>query len=238
MRIALLSSLVLLSVACIEDVGKGKHAATVQDVPTQDAAAKTNPDAMADTDAKAGESLTLPVDVSKSSINALGAKITAKHPITFKDFSGSVTLTEDTVTGVQFEVTMATLEADQPKLTEHLLTPDFFDAAKYPTSTFKSTGISEGSNAPNMTHTVTGDLTVHGVTKRISFPAVIQVKPKQVTANSEFSINRQDFKITYPGRPDDLIQDNVVLTIKLVAKKAAVEAAVETKDMPEKDAPH
>ena len=40
-----------------------------------------------------------------------------------------------------------------------------------------------------------------------------------IKAATEFSIDRQDFKVSYPGRADDLVQDNVVLTINLVAPK-------------------
>ena len=40
-----------------------------------------------------------------------------------------------------------------------------------------------------------------------------------MTATTEFVLNRQDFGITYPGRPDDLIQDNVRMNITLVARK-------------------
>jgi len=59
------------------------------------------------------------------------------------------------------------------------------------------------------------------VKKSISFPATIQVSPDSVSANAEFSINRKDFGINYPGKADDLIRDGVVikLTIKAPRKK-------------------
>jgi polyisoprenoid-binding protein YceI len=62
---------------------------------------------------------------------------------------------------------------------------------------------------------ITGDLTLHGVTKRVSFPATISVSDVRVDANAEFSINRQDYGITYPGMPDDLIRDLVVIKLSL-----------------------
>jgi hypothetical protein len=76
------------------------------------------------------------------------------------------------------------------------------------------------------THTITGNFDLHGVKKSISFPATIQVSPDSVSANAEFSINRKDFGINYPGKADDLIRDGVVikLTIQGSSQKVGVPA--------------
>ena len=66
---------------------------------------------------------------------------------------------------------------------------------------------------------VTGSLTLHGVTKTLSFPADITVGAEQVDVKAEFALNRKDFGIVYPGKPDDLIADNVLLTLDVHAKK-------------------
>ncbi|TVQ91681.1 MAG: YceI family protein [Deltaproteobacteria bacterium] len=208
---SLIPALLLLSLAaCVEDVGKGRVAADVQEV-TEDAEAEA---------ATPSESAkTLKVDKKGSTIQALGAKITATHPVDFKDFEGEVTLDGDEVTAASFTVTMETLESDHPKLTEHLKNEDFFDVPNHPTSVFKSTEIKKGSNAEgDWTHTVTGNFTIRGNTKRVSFPARIKVEGDKVSADTEFVINRKDFGVVYPGRPDDLVQDNVRMTIKLKAK--------------------
>ena len=114
---------------------------------------------------------------------------------------------------------MTAIEADHPRLTEHLLNEDFFWVDKFPTSSFRSTQLSDGSETEGMTHTVTGDLTIRGKTKRVSFPAKLENGPSEVSASTEFVINRQDFDVTYPGRPDDLIKDNVLLQVNFVAPK-------------------
>jgi len=68
------------------------------------------------------------------------------------------------------------LHTGAPKLDEHLKTPDFFDASKYPTITFRSTKVEKsGSNAL----TVTGDLGIHGVTK----PVTLAVKVNKIGEN-------------------------------------------------------
>ncbi len=50
--------------------------------------------------------------------------------------------------------------------------------------------------------------------------ATVKVSTGSVSANAEFVINRQDFGVSYPGRADHLIQDNVLLTIKVVAPRS------------------
>jgi polyisoprenoid-binding protein YceI len=154
----------------------------------------------------------LSIDPSNTKIEFVGAKVTRSHDGGFTDFSGKLDLAEP-VEQSQIEITIQTesLYADEEKLTKHLKSPDFFDVEKLPTATFKSTAIEKTGDG----HTITGDLTLHGVTKRVSFPAMVTVTDGQVTANSEFSINRKDFGITYPGMPDDLIRDLVVIKLSL-----------------------
>lgn len=222
MRIVLVTGLLATLLACAPDPGEGKPKAKVEPVdppkkaePIAPAAPPAAPPAAAPAAGTAYK-----VDVAKSKITALGAKITATHPIDFKEFSGSVKVDGTNVTAVEFEVKMPSLIADHPKLTEHLLTPDFFDVQKFPTSTFKSTEVKAGSDVAGMTHTIVGELNVHGQARKITFPAKVEVKPEGVTASSEFVLNRKDFGLVYPGKPDDLIQDNVKMTVQLVAPKA------------------
>jgi polyisoprenoid-binding protein YceI len=100
-----------------------------------------------------------------------------------------------------------------------LKTPDFFDVAKIPEASFVSTAIKAGGEK-GASHTVTGNLTMHGVTKSITFPATINVTPDAATVDATFSISRKEFGITYPGPSDNAIRDNVVLTLKIHANKA------------------
>lgn len=192
---------------CAADVGEGRQAATVED-------ATTTPTAPAAT------GTTIDVDVARSSIKALGAKVTAQHPIDFKTFTGKVSVDKDSLTALSFTVEMSSLESDVDRLTKHLKNEDFFDVNAFPQATFSSTGIEAGASADGFTHTVSGDLTMRGNTKRVTFPAKVSVTEQEVVASTEFVINRQDFGITYPGMKDDLIQDNVAITVAFVAPRS------------------
>jgi polyisoprenoid-binding protein YceI len=208
MRSVLFVAGLLTLAACVEDVGTGKTAATVEDVPVQVAEP-----------AAAVKGTELPVDASQGAIRALGAKVTATHPIDFGRYTGAVTLDGEMPTAVRYAIEMSSLVADHPKLTAHLMDEDFFEVAAHPTSTFSSTSVTAGSDVEGSTHMVSGDLTIRGTTKRVTFPATFAVTADRVTATTEFVIDRRDFKIVYTGRADDLIQDNVVLTVKLVAPR-------------------
>jgi polyisoprenoid-binding protein YceI len=120
---------------------------------------------------------------------------------------------------VNIEIDTNSVVTDDPGLTKHLLTPDFFDVAKYPKATFASTKI-EAGNANNATHTVTGNFELHGVKKSISFPATIAVTSADAAVSTEFAINRKDFGIVYPGKTDDLIRDGVVIHLTLRVLRA------------------
>jgi polyisoprenoid-binding protein YceI len=88
---------------------------------------------------------------------------------------------------------------------------------RFPQATFRSTAV-EASTDPGATHRVTGELTLHGVTKTLRFPATIRASEQAVDVQSEFSFNRKDFGVMYPGKPDDLISDEVLLKLELHAK--------------------
>jgi polyisoprenoid-binding protein YceI len=64
-------------------------------------------------------------------------------------------------------------------------------------------------------------LQLHGVTKSISFPTTIKVGGGGVEVDAEFAINRKDFGIVYPGMPDDLIRDDVLLRLHIRANKSS-----------------
>ncbi len=154
-----------------------------------------------------------------SKVEFTGAKVTATHDGAFQRFSGTVVVPDGHVErgSVTVDIDMDSLSIAPAKLLGHLKSKDLFDVATYPKATFVSTAIApKGPGA----YDVTGNLKLHGAEKSITFPATVVLAGDVVTASAEFSINRKDFGIVYPGMPDDLIKDNVLirLTIKAPAK--------------------
>lgn len=156
----------------------------------------------------------LAITPANSKVDFVASKVTRSHNGSFKQFSGKINLVPNSVPNskVSIDIDTASVEADDPQLTGHLKTPDFFDVAKMPKASFVSTKIEPASGG---TFNVTGNLDLHGVKKSITFPANIQVAADSVSVNAEFAINRQDFGIVYAGKADDLIRDEVVMKLSL-----------------------
>jgi len=150
---------------------------------------------------------------AESTIGFVGSKVTGSHNGGFKKFAGKVSVADGKIASSEIKIAMNSTWADNDRLTGHLKSPDFFDTAKFPIATFTVTSV-ELSGAQK---TVTGNLDLHGVTKSITFPADIQIADDAVSVKAEFAINRKDFNINYPGKPNDLIRDNVVLKLDLKA---------------------
>jgi polyisoprenoid-binding protein YceI len=157
---------------------------------------------------------------SSSSVAFVGRKVTGQHEGRFEKFSGTLDFDaaapEKSVVRVDIDMGSVTVEPDG--LLKHLRSPDFFDVGTHPRARFTSTAIRPGEGAAS--HVITGDLFLHGESRSISFPAKVTVAPDAVTAQAEFSINRKDFKIIYPGAPDDLIRDDVTIKLDLRAPRS------------------
>jgi polyisoprenoid-binding protein YceI len=163
---------------------------------------------------------TLQADLATSSIGFTGSKITGSHDGTFARFSGTVELVDGAPerSNVTVDIEMDSLVIEPERLRTHLLSADLFDAPQFPRAKFVSRTIA-AATTPGATHVVSGDLTLHGVTKPLSFPATIRVTPDAVETDAQLVLNRRDFGIIYPGMPDDLIRDEVPLRLKLRAPR-------------------
>ncbi|MFO0658952.1 MAG: YceI family protein [Polyangiaceae bacterium] len=197
-----------LSIGCGESATKDKPVARGSEAVTASSAAAPAAGATSYTFSNAG-----------SKIEFVGAKVTGKHDGSFGVFSGTISTPADPTKGtVSVKIDMSSMTTDSEKLTGHLKSAEFFDVAKIPEAKFTSTAIKAGGDK-GASHTVTGNLDLHGVSKSISFPANIKVTDSGVEVSAEFGINRKDFNITYPGKPDDLIKDEVLLKLNIKASK-------------------
>lgn len=181
--------------------------------------ARTGEAAQASPQTAAGQKYVINPQTSK--IEFVGSKVTGSHNGSFQNFSGEINSAGAPEKGrVSITMDVNSITTDDPKLTEHLKTADFFDAAKYPEAKFVSTEIKPGGEG-GATHTVTGNLTMHNVTKSVTFPATINITPDLASVDSNFSINRKDFGINYAGAANNLIRDDVVIKLTIRANKAS-----------------
>jgi polyisoprenoid-binding protein YceI len=159
----------------------------------------------------------LVISPENSKVEFVASKVTRSHNGSFKQFAGKIDLVPNSIpeSKVTIDIQTGSVETDEPDLTAHLKTADFFDVARYPKATFISTKIEPATNAGGGTYTMTGNLDLHGVKKSITFPANIQMTPESVAVDAEFAINRKDFGIVYAGKADDLIRDEVVIKLNL-----------------------
>jgi polyisoprenoid-binding protein YceI len=197
------SALALCVAACSDPVGDAPRATVAEAAPTV-------------TDDKPAAPGALSFNQEGSRVDWVGAKVTGMHDGGFRAFSGSIEGTTLESAKVSVDIDTSTLFADNPKLEGHLKSPDFFDVAQFPKARFVSSSIVPAGDGVS---TVTGNLTLHGVTKELSFPATITLSDEGATAKADFGINRKDFGIVYPGAPDDLINDEVLLKLDIRAKR-------------------
>jgi polyisoprenoid-binding protein YceI len=109
------------------------------------------------------------IDKSHSSAEFKVRHLMANVGGRFNDFDAVIHLdrTNPANSSVEFTIQATSIDTANKNRDEHLRSPDFFDVAKFPTITFKSTSIKERSKD---LYDVTGDFTMHGVTKRITIP--------------------------------------------------------------------
>jgi polyisoprenoid-binding protein YceI len=110
---------------------------------------------------------------------------------------------DPSATTIEAEVDVNSVTTNEEKRDGHLKSPDFFDAATYPVMTYKSTKVTKGTNDD---YTVTGDLTLHGVTK----PVVLEVEEVSEEtkdpwgnarrgATAKGKLKRSDFGLVWNG---------------------------------------
>jgi polyisoprenoid-binding protein YceI len=147
----------------------------------------------------------------------------------FTGISGKLMLDESDVTKSRVEATIdaSTINTHDPQRDGHLKSADFFDAEKYPTLSFQSTGI-ERTGEDELA--VSGDLTIHGVTRPVVFQAEgPTAEGKDPWGNTRIGlsavtkINRKDFGLTWNAALETggiLIGEEVTITLDVQFIKA------------------
>ncbi len=147
-------------------------------------------------------------------ITFVGTKPEGKHDGGFKTVKGTATVDPSDVTTLKLsvEIDMNSTYSDDNKLTAHLKSPDFFGVKTNPKSKFVSTKVVKNGNQVS----ITGDLTLNGKTKEVTFPAKVSVSGDRMKLTSSFKIDRTNWGMTY-GKGK--IDDEVSLAVTVEASK-------------------
>lgn len=173
------------------------------------------------------------IDTSHSNVGfTVRHNVIAKVYGRFSDFDGTLTLDPANLGATVVDVTIqaASVDTDNEKRNNHLKTPDFFDVAKYPTITFKSTAVTPKDKE---TGVVKGDLTINGVTKPVELAyTVIGFTDAWGGQRAGFeatgSINRKEFNVNWNKALDNgglVVSDKVEITLQVEAVKKKPEEA-------------
>jgi polyisoprenoid-binding protein YceI len=142
----------------------------------------------------------------------------------FHNVKGAIIVDDSDITKSTVDVTIdaTTVDTQEPDRDKHLKSPDFFDVEKFPAITFKSTKVEKAGEGKLK---VTGDLTIHGVTKSVVLdvegPTAAIKDPwgnQRAAASAATKINRQDFGVKWSGKLQTgelVVSDDVKISIEI-----------------------
>lgn len=163
-----------------------------------------------------------------------GKAVTHGHNGTMQFSGGDLQVRNNMVVGGTAVVDMKSMKAtditdaeNHAKFVGHMSSGDFFDAPAYPTSIFKIISVAPiaGAAADADNATITGDMTIKGVTQRISFPAKVGVKNGVAAATGKVTIDRTKYGLKYGSKTffdsigDKAINDEFTLAFNVIAKQ-------------------
>jgi polyisoprenoid-binding protein YceI len=166
------------------------------------------------------------VDKGHSTANFKVRHFTANVIGQFRAFDGTVSIdrANPAKSNVEFTIQSTSIDTGNENRDKHLRSADFFETEKFPTISFKSTAVAaKGKDA----YDVTGDLTMHGVTKRVTLPVTFGGFMKTKNGEKagfevETTLDRKDYGIVWNRALDEggyMLSDDVKVTINLEMNK-------------------
>lgn len=153
------------------------------------------------------------------------------HFIAVRDFGGQATITEGTIIPATLQLTIKSnslvetrevFTEPQKQIINKELREIVLETEKYPEITFKSTSVT-GKLNPNgqFEARIDGDLTLHGVTRRITIPADVTVTGNDLRARGEFTVERGDFNVKATSAVHGLVRvrDKLKFTFDIVGHR-------------------
>ena len=170
------------------------------------------------------------VDQARSGVTWKGDKaIGGGHNGTINIKEGSVNFNGSTITSGTFTIDMSTIKAldlegaDKGKLEHHLMSPDFFDVAKYPLTTFKIKSVVKGTGDNAL---VNGTLTIKATTRPISFPVTMRVSDNRLDVTAkDIKVDRTKYGVQFASKTlkatlsEKAIDDEFIIGFSLTLTK-------------------
>ena len=180
------------------------------------------------------------VNTESSDIRWVGYKTfgEAEHKGKIMMSEGVVMIEGDNVVGGDFVIDMSTIsnedlpvegDFNQAKLIGHLSSPDFFYVEKFPTAKFTISKVepAPADHAQGITHTLSGNLEMRGITKNITVPATVEINDNTLNlVTPEFVIDRTQWEVEALSTSisglakEHLVDDNIKLQIELTANRS------------------
>jgi polyisoprenoid-binding protein YceI len=175
------------------------------------------------------------LDPAASVVKWEGKKVTGQHDGEVKLKKGELVLggkEGKELKGGEIVIDMTTIanrdiadKENNAKLVGHLKSDDFFDVAKYPTSTLKIKNVKPVEGLVGPTYEVVGDLTMKGKTNEVKFPVVVETKEGKTTAKANLTLDRTKWDVRYgsgkffQGLGDKMINDEFKLDVNVASAK-------------------
>jgi len=170
------------------------------------------------------------VNKEASTITWNATKVTGEHSGTVGVQNGTLSVTSGKLTSANVIVDMQSIACTDlegewgAKLVGHLNSEDFFHVAEHKTSSFLLREITPLAKADgDATHSVTGDFTIRGITKSVTFNAKVNESGSQLTISGSAVLDRSEFDVKYGSGSffddlgDNLIHDEFTIGFNLVA---------------------
>ena len=171
------------------------------------------------------------VDASASAVTWHATKVTGEHMGTVNLANGYFSVTDGNLTSANVIVDMQTIACTDlkgewaNKLVGHLNSDDFFNVSEHKTSSFTLRNLTPLKDASaEVTHSVTGDFTIRGITKSVTFDAKVTTTADAFSVAGSAILNRAEFGVKYGSGTffdnlgDNLIHDTFTVGFNLVAK--------------------
>lgn len=137
----------------------------------------------------------------------------------FSGLKGDIFFSPDNLASCKFNVSVAasTIDTDNPARDKHLKSDEFFDVEKFPEIKMVSGKIQKTNKTNGGFYYFTGNLTIHGITKPISFPFHAEKIKNDYLFTGNFEIDRLDFQV---GEKSVVLGSTVMVSLSVLAKKS------------------